>query len=62
MTRATQSSPNMLTVMSDDGATIGTLLVSVAGFIAFNAAGKSLGGYATMDAAVAALEKAAVSK
>jgi hypothetical protein len=59
MPRAAPSSQNMLTVMSNDGATIGTLMVSVAGFIAFNTAGRSIGGYSSMDAAVAALENAA---
>ena len=59
MTSAALSSPNKLTVMSDDGTTIGTLLVSALGFIAFNTAGRSLGGFASMDAAMAALESAA---
>ena len=59
MTRAAQSSPNTLTVTTDGGATIGTLLVSALGFIAFNTAGRSLGGFASMDAAMAALESAA---
>ena len=59
MSRAAQSSPNTLTVTSNDGTAIGTLVMSVAGVIAFTAAGKSLGGYGSMDAAVAALENAA---
>jgi hypothetical protein len=59
MSRAAQSSPNTLTVTTDGGATIGTLLVSALGFIAFNTAGRSLGGFASMDAAMAALESAA---
>jgi hypothetical protein len=62
MTRATPSSQNTLTVTSDDGATIGTLMVTMMGFIAFNTAGKSLGGYGTMDAAIAALENAMARK
>jgi len=62
MSRAAQSSPNTLTVTSDNGAVIGTLIVSVAGFIAFTAAGKSLGGFTTMNAAMTALETAAASK
>src|SRR5262249_26487062 len=62
MSRVAQSSPNTLTVASDDSATIGTLIVSVAGFIAFTAAGKALGGFTTMDAAMSALENAASSK
>jgi hypothetical protein len=59
MSRAAQSTPNTLTVTSDDGAVIGMLLVSVMGFVAFTAAGKSLGGYSSMVAAMAALENAA---
>ena len=59
MTSAALSSPNKLTVMSDDGATIGTLMVSALGFIAFNTAGRSLGGFSSMDAAMTALENAA---
>ena len=59
MTRATPSSQNTLTVTSDDGATIGTLMVTMMGFIAFNTAGKSLGGYSSMEGAIAALESAA---
>ncbi|HMF28076.1 MAG TPA: hypothetical protein VKE42_04850 [Candidatus Cybelea sp.] len=59
MSRAAPSSPNTLTVTSDDGATIGTLMVSALGFIAFNTAGRSLGGFASMAAAMAALESAA---
>ena len=59
MSRAARSSPNTFTIASDDGAVIGTLTMSVAGFIAWTAAGKSLGGYSSMDAAVAALENAA---
>ena len=62
MTRAAQSSPNAFTVTSADGATIGTLLVSALGFIVFNTAGRSLGGFDTMAAAIAALENAAHSK
>ena len=62
MSRAAQSSPNTLTVTSDDGATIGTLIVSVAGFIAFTAAGRSLGGFTSMDAAISPLESTAARK
>jgi len=58
MTRAALSSQNTLTVTSDDGATIGTLMVSALGFIAFNTAGRSLGGFSSMDAAMTALENA----
>ena len=56
MSRAAQSSPNALTVTSDNGAVIGTLLVSALGFVAFNTAGRSLGGFASMDAAIATIE------
>jgi len=59
MSRAARSSPNTSTIASDDGTVIGTLTMSVAGFIAWTAAGKSLGGYTSMDAAMAALESAA---
>ena len=59
MTRAARSSPNTFTIASDDGTVIGTLTMSVAGFIAWTAAGKSLGRYATMEAAITALESAA---
>ena len=59
MSRAARSSPNTFTVASDDGTVIGTLLVSALGFIAFTAAGRSLGGYSSMDSAMAALENAA---
>ena len=56
MSRAARSSPNTFTVASDDGTVIGTLLVSALGFIAFNTAGRSLGGFASMDAAIATIE------
>jgi len=59
MTRTTKNAPNTLTVADDSGATIGTLLVSVSGFVAFSAAGRSLGGFSSMGAAIAALEIAA---
>jgi hypothetical protein len=59
VSRVAQASPNTLTVTSDDGAVIGTLMVSALGVIAFTAAGRSLGGFATMDAAMTAIENAA---
>jgi hypothetical protein len=59
VSRTTQSSPNKLTVTSADGTAIGTLVASVMGVIAFTAAGRSLGGYGSIDAAIAALENAA---
>lgn len=63
MSRAAQSSPNTLTVTSDDGAVIGALLVSALGFVAFSqSTGRSLGGFSSMEGAIAALENAARSK
>jgi len=59
MSRAARTSPNTFTIASDDGTVIRTLTMSVAGFIAWSAAGRSLGGYATMEAAMTALESAA---
>ena len=59
MSRAAQSSPNTLSVTSDDGVVIGTITTSALGFIAWSAGGRSLGGYSSMAAAVAALENAA---
>jgi hypothetical protein len=59
MTSATRSAPNTFSVASDDGVVIGTITTSALGFIAWSAGGRSLGGYSSMDAAVAALENAA---
>lgn len=60
MSRVAQASPNTWSVADDSGAAIGTLLISQLGFVAFTAAGKSLGGFTTMSAAIAALESAAL--
>src|SRR5262249_9179183 len=57
MTRVAQSSPNTLTVADDSGTAIGTLLTSMMGFVAFTATGKSLGGFSTMESAMAALRE-----
>jgi len=62
MSRATQSSPTAWTVTDDAGITIGTITTSALGFIAWSAGGRSLGGFASMAAAVAALENAAANK
>jgi len=62
MSRVAKSAPNTLTVADDSGVAIGTLTISALGFIAWSAAGKSLGGFNSMDSAIAAIENAAVSK
>lgn len=56
MTSTAPSSQNSWTVTDATGTAIGSVTASMLGFVAWTAAGRSLGGFTTMSAAVAAIE------
>jgi len=56
MTTSTPSSPNAWTITADSGVTLGTVVLIGGGlFQVINAAGKPVGSFSTMTAAIAAL-------